>query len=135
MSSLPAGHLLVDRLPTLVEYQALRRSVDWRLPSSAAASVALDRSVLGVCVEMAGTAVGMARVVGDFALYLFIVDVVVHPDHQHHGFGRQMMHRLVELAEATAAPSIGLVAAPDVAGFYTDVGFQPTPDLFARWPL
>jgi GNAT superfamily N-acetyltransferase len=126
--------VLVDRVPSVAEYRALRLAVGWNQPDPIAARAALDQSVLGVCVELAGTAVAMARVVGDGALYLFIVDVVVHPDHQGQGVGRRLTQRLMELALATAAPSVGLVAAPEVADFYVGLGFDLTSDRYARWP-
>jgi GNAT superfamily N-acetyltransferase len=82
-------------LPDANEYQMLRTAVGWASPSEAACQQALDGTSFGVVARHAERIVGMGRLVGDAAMYSFIVDVVVHPDHQGAGLGRRMVDALV----------------------------------------
>jgi GNAT superfamily N-acetyltransferase len=117
-----------DRVPTPDEHRALSDSVGWTdafawdaIPASLAASFC------GVVVTEpdTGTVVGMGRVIGDGAFYFYVQDVVVHPEHQGRGLGREIVGRLVGAVDASAPPKafIGLFAAGSSAPFYAEHGF------------
>lgn len=44
----------------------------------------------------------MGRLIGDGALFLQVVDIAVHPAHQHKGLGKQIIQKLVEYADEYA---------------------------------
>ncbi len=116
---------IVDRLPSPSDYQDLRRAVRWRVPDDADTRRALDATVAARCAVEGDHVVGMGRIVGDRAFYLFVVDLVVHPDHQ----GRQLGSRLLadleaEAARISATGTISVVADLDVAAFYEHRGFE-----------
>lgn len=116
---------IVERLPTVSEYQNLRSAVGWDPLQQAACRTALETTVFAVVASCGERAVGMARLVGDRTLYLLIVDVVVHPDHQREGLGRRIVGRLVRWVRAQGTRHTLLVAAADVVPFYTALGFSP----------
>ncbi len=118
-----------DRLPTVVEYNELRASVGLATVPDQQAEAALKRSLVSCCVEDAGTVVGMARAVGD-VLYVQVVDVLVHPQHQGRGIGTALVARVLEDLRAGNPPLIGLSAAPAAVGVYRRAGFVPDPDPY-----
>jgi GNAT superfamily N-acetyltransferase len=111
-------------LPSVHEYQALRAAVGWGSPPQTACRTALDSTVFGVVTRHGDQAVGMARLVGDRTMYLFIVDVAVHPDHQGTGLGRRMVGKLVDWTVAQGTRSTVLVADAEVVPFYEALGFS-----------
>ncbi len=116
---------IVRRPPSVDEYLELRRSVGWKVPGAADAARALDRSIASLCAVDDGRTVGMARLIGDGAFYLFVVDLVVHTDHQGRGIGSQLLAGLeTEAARLSATGTLTLVADPDVAPFYERQGYQ-----------
>ncbi|MGN2642386.1 GNAT family N-acetyltransferase [Nocardia takedensis] len=122
----PPGSSLevLDRVVTVEEYQALRAAVGWQIPLRGQVEAALANSLAGVTARSAGAAVGMARLVGDGALYVVLVDVVVAPDHQHTGIGSQMVDRLTRWAHGRDIAHVSLTAAPEVVDFYRRAGFM-----------
>jgi GNAT superfamily N-acetyltransferase len=121
---------IVVRLPSTDEYLDLRRSVGWKVPDAAEAGPALERSAAGVCAVEHGMVIGMGRVVGDGAFYLFVVDLVVRPEHQRRGLGSRLLNALeAEAARISATGTLALVADPDVAPFYERLGYDPTASL------
>ena len=52
----------------------------------------------------AADVVGMGRIVGDGAIYFYIQDVAVKPEHQGRGVGRQIMEHLLAYLQAQAPP-------------------------------
>jgi GNAT superfamily N-acetyltransferase len=84
-----------------------------------------------------GLAVGMARVIGDtgvylFVLDLFVVDVVVGPAEQDKGVGRLLMDRVKSWVMESGAPHVALVADPSVAGFCEPWGFREQAARYMR---
>jgi GNAT superfamily N-acetyltransferase len=118
--------MIVDRLPTAEEHEALARSVDWldhfdyaSMPAS------LAGSLRGAVVTVDNEVVGMARLVGDGVHYFYVQDVIVHPDHDGNGYATQLVERLVGWV-ATVAPAtamVGLFASPEAIGVYEELGF------------
>lgn len=123
---------LIDRLPTPDEYRALCESVGWgAVINFEAARTAIPNSLAGVVAVQDGQAVGMGRIVGDGAIFFYIQDIAVHPDHQGRGLGRAIMTRLMAYlaAHAPAKAFIGLFAAEGKGPFYEQFGFEQHPAL------
>jgi uncharacterized glyoxalase superfamily protein PhnB/GNAT superfamily N-acetyltransferase len=121
--ALPA-HVRIDlRLPTVDEYIALTKAVNWncdpeRMPA------ALAHSMLGVVAIDARTsqAIGMARACGDGRFYT-IWDVIVVPEHQGQKIGTALMETLLSELRRIGSKGafVGLFALK--AGFYEKLGF------------
>lgn len=110
----------------MAEYLELRRSVGWKVPESADAARALQRSITSLCaVDDDDRVVGMGRLVGDGAFYLFVVDLVVAEEHQRLGVGSRLLAGLeAEAARTSATGVLALIADLDVAPFYERHGYR-----------
>ena len=134
-----AGFVLVERTPTVAEYQRLNVAVGWGQVVEENAAVGLPRSLYSVCAVKGGEVVGCGRVVGDGGLYFYVQDLVVLPEHRRKGIGHAMMDAIMAYVGGTAKPGafIGLMAARGYAGFYTRYGFAErpanAPGMFMRW--
>ena len=61
------------------------------------------------------------------AMYFYIQDVIIHPEHQNKGLGSKIMNTLIAHLESCCAPgaTIGLLAAHGKESFYLKFGFKP----------
>jgi ribosomal protein S18 acetylase RimI-like enzyme len=66
--------------------------------------------------------VGFGRTIDDGRYYATIVDIVIHPDYQRRGIGRQIMQNLK--ARMTGFLVVTLTAAPHVQPFYKKLGWR-----------
>jgi GNAT superfamily N-acetyltransferase len=121
---------IVERLPNPEEYNGLRASAGWGTYDPEAVRECLPRSLYGVCADIGGTTVGMARVVGDGGLVCYIQDVVVLPAWRGQGIARQMMDAIMTWVNANMVPGavVGLMAAAGLERFYASYGFRSRPD-------
>jgi GNAT superfamily N-acetyltransferase len=130
---------LVERDPTVLEYQRLRRAVGWGEMSDEGVAAGLPNALFSVVLELDGEAVGCARIVGDGGLYLYLQDVIVLPEHQGNGYGARLMDALMGYLERTARMGafVGLMAAVGVEPFYERYGFRRRsdrqPGMFRVW--
>ena len=108
----------------------LRMSVGWRAFSEKQAEAAVRHSLYTVEVLDGDVPVGMGRVTGDCAAYFLLVDIVVRPEYQAHGVGREIIgHALTYVRKAMQSGnlprvSVNLVAANGKEGFYEKLGFH-----------
>jgi GNAT superfamily N-acetyltransferase len=70
----------------------LLRLLSSELPDLERTSSALSRTA-NIAAWYDGVLVGVARVITDGYLYAALADIVVHPDYQRRGVGRQLMNR------------------------------------------
>jgi GNAT superfamily N-acetyltransferase len=72
----------------------------------------------------------MGRIAGDNAIYLHILDVIVHPAHQRKGIGTLIMSALMEYVDTVASKNtnIGLMCSKGREEFYKGFGFITRPD-------
>lgn len=68
--------------------------------------------------------VGFGRVLSDGVFHAFIVDVIIHPDHQGQGLGRQLLERLLDKCNENNIRDIQLFSARDKYAFYEKLGFE-----------
>ncbi|HMO57404.1 MAG TPA: GNAT family N-acetyltransferase [Roseiflexaceae bacterium] len=123
---------LIDRLPTIDEYRTLCTAVGWGdIVNFAAAPTSLANSPFGVVVIHNGATIGMGRVVGDGAMYFYVQDVVVLPQHQHRRLGHRIVDRLLERIEEHTTPPVfvGLFATDHAMQLYQRFGFQMHPGM------
>jgi len=93
--------------------------------------IVFGNSRFAVFAHVGETLVGAGRAVADGLDVAYIADVAVHPDHQGHGIGRQIIRRLVRAA--AGHKKIILYANPGVEPFYLDLGFLPMNTAMAIW--
>jgi len=120
------SHTVVPRIPTLEEYRRLCRAVGWEdVMNFSAAEQALPRSLYAVVAEVNGVAVGMGQIVGDGAIFFYVQDVAVDPDHQGQGIGAAILSALVGWARETAPDKafLGVFAVKGTEPFYEREGF------------
>jgi ribosomal protein S18 acetylase RimI-like enzyme len=133
------AYRIVERQPTVDEYQRLRRAVGWNEMTDEALQVGLPNALYSVVLELDGAAVGCARIVGDGGLYFYLQDVIVLPEHQGRGQGARLMGALMAYLERTARPGafLGLMAAVGAERFYERYGFrrrgEQQPGMFRVW--
>ncbi len=116
---------IVERLPTVAEFNSLRELVGWGRIDEATVEEGLVRSLYSICAVIGGRTVACCRLVGDGALKVYVEELMVHPDYQKRGIGTMMMKRIMEHVKDTYKPgcSIGLFANKDLESFYTRFGF------------
>ena len=112
------------------EYLQLRGSTDWHSVSREQVDKALRNDLFSVCVVYKQELVGIGRVIGDNALYFYIQDVIVLPEHKGKGVGRIIMNSIEDyLANSTRSGAfIGLMAAEGTRAFYEKFKFISRPD-------
>ena len=120
------GYVLVERNPTIEEYQRLCRAVGWEDVEAEAVEVGLQNSLFSVCVILENEVIGCGRVTGDGGIYFYIQDIIVLPEFQGKRIGRRIMDAVMEYLEAHARNGafVGLMAARGVSKFYERYGFK-----------
>jgi ribosomal protein S18 acetylase RimI-like enzyme len=122
-------YVLVERNPTLEEYQRLRRAVGWSDVDAETIETGLQKSLFSVCVILKNDVVGCGRVIGDGGIYFYIQDIMVLPEFQGKGIGRRIMGSVMEYLNTHARDGafVGLMAARGVSKFYERYGFKERP--------
>jgi ribosomal protein S18 acetylase RimI-like enzyme len=117
-----------DRLPTVTEFRELFDSVEWLSYGPATTAAALAGSLCGAIALIDGEIVAMGRVVGDGGKFFYIQDVVVRPEHQGRGIGRNVVCRLLTEIEriAPGSPFVGVFATPEAIPLYRQLGLDDT---------
>ena len=117
---------VVNRTPTVTEYNSVREAAGLNVKDKLAAQRGLANTLFGVCVMKDESVVGIGRVIGDGGLFFDIVDIAVAADHQKQGVGKLIMEALMEYVSVAALPSsiICLMANKGVAPFYEKFGFK-----------
>jgi GNAT superfamily N-acetyltransferase len=132
---------LVERLPTPDEYNAMRMAVGWEPIAGESTRQGLSRSLWCLVAEWNGRPVGMARIIGDGAIYVYFQDVMVLPEFQRQGIGSRLMEAALDWLRRHCPPDgmVALFAAPGAASFYERYGFEPrppdSPGMELPWPL
>lgn len=116
------------------EFNTLRASVGWTTIESVLTVKGLENTACIVCARDGEKAVGMARVITDYGYVVYIADMIVLPEYQGNGIGREIMSRVMAYIKQNIAQGqskyIALMAAKDKEGFYEKFGFikRPTDD-------
>ena len=122
----------IDQAPTLEEYFEMRRAVNFMPLSERIASNALNNAFHITTVRDNGRAIGMIRVLSDGSYANFITDVMVIPEYQHQGIGKEMMRRTVDYIRGTLQPGetivLYLMSAIGKEEFYKQFGFRTRPN-------
>jgi len=129
------------QLPSAEGFAQLRRETDWGAITSAQAKASLSASQCGVSLysaaqpantsaELIGAElIGMARVIGDGVLNLYIQDVIITKAYRGQGYGAKLLGALIAQLQQDYPEdcTIGLMAATGQAPFYARFGFEARP--------
>jgi len=114
------------------DYNSLRKSAGWREVSNRKAEIGLKNSIFIVVATVDKKPIGMARIVGDGGYFALIVDVVVLPQWQEKGIGKNLMKQIMAYVEQDIFEKenvfVSLISAPNRETFYEQFGFKPCPD-------
>lgn len=117
------------------EYNELRVSVEWRPISEGQAERGLAHTTFLVAARDGERIVGMGRMLFDFGYTAYLGDVIVRPEYQGQGIGRQIVQRLIDrtMDAAFADEKIMFIlgAAKDKEPFYEKFGFKRRPNEFS----
>ena len=115
------------KIQKLEEYKYLCDSVGWTdYMNFEVADISLKNSIHCITVNYNEKIIGMGRIVGDGSIYFYIQDMVVHPNYQKHGIGKEIMHRLVTYLHENAPDRafVGLFASEGKESFYEKFDFK-----------
>lgn len=117
------------------EYDELRLSVEWPPITEGQAERGLAHTTFLVAARDGERIVGMGRMLFDFGYTAYLGDVIVRPEYQGQGIGRQIVQRLIErtmdAAFAEERIMFILVAAQGKEPFYEKFGFIRRPNEFS----
>lgn len=124
-----SDYRIVERSPTVEEFLSLREAVGWGDAEPEATARGLGGALHTVCVLDGDSVIGCGRVIGDGGLAFYLQDIIVHPDHQGRGLGKQITQRLMDHVHSVARRGsfVGLMAAKGVEEFYERFGFTRRP--------
>lgn len=118
---------IVERLPTLEEYQGLIQGVGWAdhvTPDQAGKVLAGAR--FGVVAVAGDCAVGTGLGLGDGATFSYLKDIVVLPEWQGRGIGSRIVEALLAMIRRPDPDSmlVTLFTGQNLAEFYEQFGFR-----------
>lgn len=118
---------------TFEEYNELRRLVGWGTISERQFNTSIPNSRFITVGKCNGRTISMARAVGDGGYHLLIVDVIVHPDFQGRGIGKEMLSQLMNFVkngyvEKGETTMVSLLSAKGKEPFYEKLGFMKRPN-------
>lgn len=116
--------------PTAAQWMSLRQSVGWATFAQDAAEQSLAATPFCVCAFDGEELVGMGRVLGDGVISFYIGNIMVRPDKQREGLGKEIMQHVMDYVSAHAAPGAiaSLLSIKGKENFYTQFGFEARPD-------
>ncbi|MCL2856504.1 MAG: GNAT family N-acetyltransferase [Oscillospiraceae bacterium] len=123
-------YTIEEKIPTAQQWMALRQSVGWATFPLEAAQRSLEQTPFCVCAFAGEQLVGMGRVLGDQVITFYVGNVMVTPEYQGSGVGRQIMERIMAYLRRNAVPGAiaSLLAMPGIEDFYEQYGFERRPD-------
>ncbi len=118
---------------TFEEYNELRQLVGWGTISQRQFNTSIPNSRFITVGKCDGKTISMARAVGDGGYHLLIVDVIVHPDFQGQGIGKEMLSQLMNFVkngyvEKGETTMVSLLSAKGKEAFYEKMGFMKRPN-------
>ncbi len=126
-SDLPETIVIVERRPTVDEYQQLTASVGWKVKDNVLAEKLVEAPLFCAIAEEISTTevVGCVLLLGDGASFYYVKDLMVHPEWEKKRVGTALMQKLNEWIDENAAPDslIGLYTGEHLAPFYRQFGF------------
>lgn len=124
--------LIYDNNIDITDYKNLIKSADWKILSDKQLRNALDNSMYISVAKVNNKVVGMARLVGDYGTHGLLVDVVVLPQFQKQGIGKQIIKNILDNVYNSLDENeqflIELLPANGKRDFYLKCGFKYKPE-------
>ena len=129
---------IVERIPTVREYQSIIASVGFRDHTVGAIETALKNTVFCVCAIDGDNVVGFGRIVGDGSISFLLTNVIVRPEYQRQRIGTRIVEMLCEMMDSLPHKNMVLEVAPlpELETFYKLGGFTScrlAPPGMVRW--
>ena len=123
------GIVLAEDLPTAAEYREFRARAGWGAIDEATAQRTIGAACYTVTLRRQGKLIGLARVMGDGALYFFLADLIVDPELRGEGLGGRLMRAVSDYFDRCAKPGATIALIPLRGGeaFYERFGFARCP--------
>jgi GNAT superfamily N-acetyltransferase len=114
-----------------VAFRDLFLSVGWEAPSLEQIEIALSNSLRTFVVIKEDKTIGMARLLGDYAMSYYIKDFAIRPEFQGKGIGRYLMKHIdasirKEIKEGWSV-SLELISSKGQESFYKKFEFEERP--------
>ncbi len=114
------------------EYGEVRHSVGWQEIPARQTERGLKNSLFITCARDGEKAVGLLRVLGDGGYTAVIADVMVRPEYQGRGIGKQLVQNAIKYIKGSLEPGdkilVYLMAAKGRETFYKQFGFLERPN-------
>jgi|SRR5579872_2552813 len=110
---------------TPAEVGNLRKLVNW-IPFEDTLEVALKNTDFHYSVHDGNILIGFVRVISDRSMHALIADLMVHPQYQRHGLGKQLLQKVVSDLQAAKFSFIELTfyKGQGLEQFYKECGFE-----------
>jgi N-acetylglutamate synthase-like GNAT family acetyltransferase len=115
-----------EELPTAKEFFDLFETTGWNEKYQLNQDeyyIALQNSWYYISVYNHNELIGFGRIICDGVVHALILDVIVRPEKQGEGIGKNIMNKLVDQCKKHKVRDIQLFSATNKAGFYENLGF------------
>ena len=116
-----------EKLPTAEQFFELFETTGWNTKyelNKEELYAALKNSWYSISVYDHNLLVGFGRIICDGIVHALILDVIILPEKQGEGIGKEVMDKLVAKCKKHKIRDIQLFSAKDKAGFYEKLGFE-----------
>ena len=123
----------VENIKNGKEFNQLSEAVGWGEEEKEVIEKALERTVFSISAYDEGKIVGYGRIIGDETKFLYIQDIMVHPDYQNQKIGSTIMEKLVDQIKEykKVNPELRAYVGPSYGkeGFYRKFGFKTRTEM------
>ena len=116
-----------EKLPTAEHFFKLFETTGWNKKyelSKEELYLAIKNSWYTISVFDKEELVGFGRIICDGIVHALILDVIILPERQREGVGKDVMDKLIAECKKHKIRDIQLFSAADKAGFYEKLGFK-----------
>jgi len=116
-----------EELPTADQFFGLFETTGWNEKyelNSEELYTALKNSWYSISVFDNNQLIGFGRIICDGIVHALILDVIILPDRQGEGIGKEIMNKVVAKCKKHKIRDIQLFSVKDKAGFYEKLGFE-----------
>lgn len=120
-----------DKLPSADQFFTLFETTGWNSKyelSKDELYIALKNSWYSISVFDNDQLIGFGRIICDGIVHALILDVIVDPERQGEGIGKEIMDKLVAKCKKHKIRDIQLFCAKGKKGFYEKLGFEIRPE-------
>jgi len=120
-----------ESLPAAEQFYDLFETTGWNTKyelSKEELFLALKNSWYTISVFDHDQLIGFGRIICDGIVHALILDVIILPERQGEGIGKEVMNKLMAQCKKHKIRDIQIFSAKDKAGFYEKLGFEKRKD-------